>query len=71
MTKMFEYSTKHLVCFYIDFEYQIYKLPNKELIAIYENKNNMKLSPKIPEDPTKYEYFEELKEIITTIENFS
>ncbi len=71
MTKMFQYRTKNLVCFYIDNEYQIYEISNKELVAIYINQNNIKLNSKIPEDPTKYEYFEEMREIIKTIEDLA
>lgn len=71
MVQVFKYTTKNLVCFYIDYKYEIYDSNTNKLIAIYENKNNIKLSPEIPDDPTKYKYFDEIKEIITTIENFS
>lgn len=65
MYKTFKYTTEHLASLYVNNVYQIYD--ETGLIAIYENEDNIKLSPKIPEDVTKYKYFEELKEIITHI----
>lgn len=70
MYKTFKYSTDHLTAIYIPTKnhYEIFDQA-RNLIAIYTDINNMKLSSLIPEDPTKYEYFEEIKEIIMFITN--
>lgn len=67
MYRIYKYETENLNCYYEDGKYYIYEIPSGEIVAIYINQNNMKLSSKIPENPTEYKYFEELKKIINEI----
>lgn len=67
-----KYTTEHLVCYY-DAESKSHQIFEKKAcipMAIYIDCQNLKLNELMPEDVTQYKYFDEMKEIITTLLEF-
>lgn len=72
--QVLKYSTQNLCCYRCcndlgQKHYQIFEKENEEKpIAIYVNKKHMKLADEFPQRAQDYKYFNEMCEIVQTLE---